>query len=91
MSARSDGISNRVDAVEQGRQSANASSSTWPKWCGCLSLPPSGLPIPTKRFPNEPFGGDPGDDGGGENEDGKKFVQDGSPTTEREIVEFRAL
>jgi hypothetical protein len=27
-------------------------SSTWPKWRGCLSLPPSGLPIPTKRFPN---------------------------------------
>jgi hypothetical protein len=49
------------------------------------------LPIPTKRFPNEPFGGDPGDDGGGENEDEEEFVQDGSATTEREIVEFRAL
>ena len=56
-SARLHSMSNRVDAVEQrqpmpvhlhGRNGA-----------GVSSLPSSGLPTPTKRFPDEPFGGDP--------------------------------
>ena len=56
-SARVHSMSNRVDAVEQrqpmpvhlhGRNGA-----------GVSSLPSSGLPTPTKRFPDEPFGGDP--------------------------------
>jgi hypothetical protein len=47
------------------------------------------LPIPGK-FPNEPFGGDPGDDGEGENGE-EELIQDGSPTTEREIVDPRTL
>ena len=47
------------------------------------------MPIPGK-FPNEPFGGDPGDDGEGENGE-EELIQDGSPTTEREIVDSRTL
>ena len=47
------------------------------------------MPIPGK-FPNEPFGGDPGDDGEGENGE-EELIQDGSPTTEREIVDPRTL
>ena len=64
LSARLDGMSNRVDAVEQG-PSANASSSTvhGRNGAGASSLPSSGC------FPNEPFGGNPGDDGEGENDE----------------------
>ena len=36
------------------------------------------------------FGDDPGDDGEGENGE-EELIQDGSPTTEREIVDPRTL
>ena len=86
LSARLEGMSSRVDAVEQpmpvhlhGRNGA-----------GVSSLPSNRFPI-SKSFPNEPFGGDPGDGGEGESDDEETLVQDGSQTTEREIVDSRTL
>ena len=90
LSARLDGMSSRVDAGEQGRQPMPVHLHGR-NGVGVSSLPSSGLPIPAKRFLNEPFGGDPGDDGEGENDDEEELVQDGSPTIEREIVDSRAL
>jgi len=89
LSARLDGMSSRVDAVEQGLQPMPVHLHGR-NGAGVSSLPSSGLPIP-KSFPNEPFGGDPGDGGEGESDDEETLVQDGSPTTEREIVDSRTL
>ena len=87
-SARLDGMSNRVDAVQQGCQPMPVHGRNG---AGASSLPSSGLPIPTKRFPSEPFGGDPGDDLEEENDDEEDLIQFGSPTAETEMVDSRTL
>ena len=55
LSVRFDGRSNRIDAVEQGRQPMPVHLHGR-NGAGAPSLPSNGLPIPTKSFPNELFG-----------------------------------
>ena len=54
---------------------------------GASSLPSSGLPIPTKGYPNEPFGVDAGD----ESDDEEELIQDGSPQLPKEKSLIPAL
>ena len=90
------GLSNRVDEVEQGRPSSSAHLHSRND-AGASSKSSKELPIPSKHpFPRSlrnPFWDDPGDDGDGEDGgDGEEeLIQDGSPTTEREIVDSRSL
>ena len=58
---------------------------------GASSLPSSGVPIPAKGYPNEPFGGDARDDGEGENVDEEDLIQDGSPQLPKENSLIPAL
>ena len=88
LSARLDGMSNRVDAVQQGRQPMPVHGRNG---AGASFLPSSGLPIPSKRFPSEPFGGDPGDDLEEENDDEEDLIQFGSTTAETDMVDSRTL
>jgi len=90
LSVRFDGRSNRIDAVEQGRQPMPVHLHGR-NGAGASSLPSSRLPFPTNSFPNEPFGGDPGDDGEGENDDEEELIQDGSPQLPKEKSLIPAL
>ncbi len=86
------GLSSRVDDFEQGRQSGSAYLHCR-NGAGGLSQSSKELPVQFPRGLRNPFWDDPGDDGDGEegDNDGDELIQDGSPTTEREIVDSRAL
>ena len=94
------GLSNRVDEVEQGRPSSSSHLHSRND-AGASSKPSKELPIRFSRSLRNPFWDDsmmhrlhdPGDDGDdGDGEDGEEeLIQDGTPTTEREIVDSRTL
>ncbi len=91
------GLSNRVDEVEQGRPSSSSHLHSRND-AGASSKPSKELPIRFSRSLRNPFWDDsmmhrlhdPGDDGDGEDGE-EELIQDGTPTTEREIVDSRTL
>ena len=60
---------------------------------GAVSSSGNLAPNPSREGSNDPFGNDPDDEGndGGNNDEEEKLVLDESPTTERDIVDSRAL